>query len=203
MTNAESTVFIVDDDEAMRDALHTLMKSVGMTTSLHASADDFLASYPPGRPGCLVLDVRMPGMSGLELQEVLAERGIDLPVIMITGHGDIPMAVGAMRAGAVDFLEKPFREQDLLQCIHDAIERDAKGRRERAGKSESAARLARLTDREREVMELVIAGQHNKSIATELGISHKTVEFHRAKIMRKMKADSVAELVRLVLAART
>jgi RNA polymerase sigma factor (sigma-70 family) len=203
MPDAEPTVFIVDDDEAMRDALHTLMKSVGMKTSLHAGADEFLASHRPDQPGCLVLDVRMPGMSGLELQDKLAEKGIDLPVIIITGHGDVPMAVSAMRAGAVDFLEKPFREQDLIHRIHQAIELDAERRRKRAREADLAARLDSLTAREREVMDMVIAGKHNKAIAARLDISHKTVEFHRARIMKKMKAESVLQLVKMVIAART
>lgn len=202
MSDAEPTVFIVDDDEAMRDALQTLMRSVGIKTSMHARADEFLASCNPDQPGCLVLDVRMPGMSGLELQEKLTENGIDLPVIIITGHGDIPMAVNAMRLGAVDFLEKPFREQDLLHRIHQAIEQDAELRRERDRKAQVVARLASLTDRERQVVDLVVAGRHNKAIASELGISHKTVEFHRARIMKKMKTDNVIELVQMVLAAR-
>ena len=201
MPEPEPTVFIVDDDAAMRDALHTLLNSVGMKTALYASADEFLAGYRPAQPGCLVLDVRMPGMNGLELQNQLAEKGLDLPVIIITGHGDIPMAVQAMRAGAVDFLEKPFREQDLLYRLREAIERDARTRRERSDKAEVAARLASLTSREREILDQVVAGKHNKAIASELAISHKTVEFHRAKIMDKMEADSVAELVRIVLAA--
>jgi two-component system response regulator FixJ len=199
----EPTVFIVDDDEAMRDALDTLIRSVGMSTSLHASAAEFLAAYDPEQPGCLVLDVRMPGMSGLDLQDALAEQGIELPVIIITGHGDIPMAVQAMRAGAVDFLEKPFREQELLHRIHQAIEQDTRTRRDRAGKAEITARLASLTPREGQVLDLVVAGKPNKAIAGELGLSHKTVEFHRAKIMEKMRADSVAELVRMVLAAES
>ena len=201
MPEPEPTVFIVDDDAAMRDALHTLLNSVGMKTALYASADEFLAAYRPAQPGCLVLDVRMPGMNGLELQERLAEIGLDLPIIIITGHGDIPMAVQAMRAGAVDFLEKPFREQDLLHRLRQAIERDARSRRERSDKAGVARRLASLTSREREVLDLVVAGKHNKAIASELAISHKTVEFHRAKIMEKMEADSVAALVGMVLAA--
>lgn len=203
MQQSEPVVFVVDDDEAMRDALDTLIKSTGMKTALYASADAFLADYDPQQPGCLVLDVRMPGMNGIELQQTLAEQGISLPVIIITGHGDIPMAVEAMRAGAIDFLEKPFREQDLLHRINQAIEQDAKVRREQARKAEIVARFASLTHREREIMDLVVAGKHNKAIASELRLSHKTVEFHRANIMEKMKADSVAELVHLALAAKT
>ena len=203
MPEPEPTVFIVDDDEAMRDALDTLIRSVGMRTSLHASADEFLAAYDPEQPGCLVLDVRMPGMSGLDLQDALAEQGIKLPVIIITGHGDIPMAVQAMRAGAVDFLEKPFREQELLHRIHQAVEQDARAQQDRAAKAEITARLASLTPREGQVLDLVVAGKPNKAIAGELGLSHKTVEFHRAKIMDKMRADNVAELVRMVLAAES
>ena len=203
MPEPEPTVFIVDDDEAMRDALDTLIRSVGMRTSLHASADEFLAAYDPEQPGCLVLDVRMPGMSGLDLQDALAEQGIKLPVIIITGHGDIPMAVQAMRAGAVDFLEKPFREQELLHRIHQAVEQDTRARQDRAAKAEITARLASLTPREGQVLDLVVAGRPNKAIAGELGLSHKTVEFHRAKIMDKMRADNVAELVRMDLAAES
>lgn len=203
MQQSEPVVFVVDDDEAMRDALDTLIRSTGMKTALYASADAFLAGYDPQQPGCLVLDVRMPGMNGIELQRTLAEQGISLPVVIITGHGDIPMAVEAMRAGAVDFLEKPFREQDLLQRINQAIEQDAKVRQEQARKAEIVARFASLTHREREIMDLVVAGRHNKAIASDLGLSHKTVEFHRANIMEKMKADSVAELVHMALAAKT
>jgi FixJ family two-component response regulator len=203
MQQSEPAVFVVDDDEAMRDALDTLIRSAGLKTALYASADEFLAGHDPEQPGCLVLDVRMPGMNGLELQQTLAEQGVNLPVIIITGHGDIPMAVEAMRAGALDFLEKPFREQDLLQRINQAIEQDANLRQEQARRAEIAARVASLTPREREIMDLVVAGKHNKAIASELGLSHKTVEFHRANIMEKTNANSVAELVRMALAAKT
>ena len=203
MQQSEPVVFVVDDDEAMRDALDTLIRSAGLKTALYASADEFLAGYDPEQPGCLVLDVRMPGMNGLELQQTLAEQGVNLPVIIITGHGDIPMAVEAMRAGALDFLEKPFREQDLLQRITQAIEQDANLRQEQARRAEIVARVASLTPREREIMDLVVAGKHNKAIASELGLSHKTVEFHRANIMEKTNANSVAELVRMALAAKT
>lgn len=197
----EPTVFVVDDDPAVREALRFRLRSAGMNVETCGGAQEFLDTYDPAQPGCLVLDVRMPGMSGLDLQDALAEQGIKLPVIIITGHGDIPMAVQAMRAGAVDFLEKPFREQELLHRIHQAVEQDTRARQDRAAKAEITARLASLTPREGQVLDLVVAGRPNKAIAGELGLSHKTVEFHRAKIMDKMRADSVAELVRMVLAA--
>jgi two-component system response regulator FixJ len=199
-TSREPVVCIVDDDEAMRDALRTLIRSVGTSTREYASAEQFLEDHDADQPGCLLLDVRMPGMSGLDLQDALVARNISLPVIIITGHADIPMAVRAMRAGAVDFLEKPFREQDLLQRIKQAIEQDAAARRERARKDEIAARFDALTPREREVLDLVVAGRHNKAIAAQLNVSHKTIEFHRARIMAKMQVASIPQLVRLAVA---
>ncbi len=199
---AGPVVFVVDDDEAVRASVAMLLESVALPVETFASAGDFLDAWPGDRPGCLVLDLRMPGLSGLELQERLVERGSRLPIIFLTGHGDVPDAVAAMRAGAVDFLRKPFRDQDLLDRIQQALEMD-RARRSAAGeRTELAARLERLTPREREVLDRVVAGQPNKQIAAELGVSDRTVEIHRARAMAKMEAASLAELVRLVLRAR-
>lgn len=195
-------VFVVDDDEAVRASVAMLLESVTLPVETFASGREFLDAWAGDRPGCLVLDLRMPGLSGLELQERLAERGSRLPIIFLTGHGDVPDAVAAMRAGAVDFLRKPFRDQDLLDRIQQALEVD-RARRTAAGeRAELAARLERLTPREREVLDRVVAGQPNKQIAAELGVSDRTVEIHRARAMAKMEAASLAELVRLVLRAR-
>lgn len=202
MTDSNATVFVVDDDQAMRNSLKWLISSVGMRVECFGSADEFLASHHAGGAGCLLLDVRMPGMSGLELQEVLVDRGITLPVIIITGHGDVPMAVRAMKAGAVEFIEKPFNDELLLDAIRRALALDEKQRdlqQERAGVTE---RLAELTPREREVMEMVTEGMSNKEIAGQLGVSAKTVEAHRARVMEKMRAGSLAELVRMALLSR-
>jgi len=195
--SADTTVFIVDDDEAVRDSLGWLMKTVGLATEVFASARDFLDSYDPRRPGCLVLDIRMPGMSGLELQEKLAEDAIPLPVIIITGHGDVPLAVRALKGGAVDFIEKPFNDQVLLDAVQRAITLDASQRQEYERNADISARLASLTPREHEVLELVVAGRANKVIAAELGVSQKTVEAHRARVMEKMEAPSLSALVRM------
>ncbi len=193
----EATVFIVDDDEAVRDSLGWLMKTVGLATEVFASAREFLDRYDPRRPGCLVLDIRMPGMSGLELQEKLTEDAIPLPVVVITGHGDVPLAVRALKGGAVDFIEKPFNDQVLLDAVQRAIALDAGRRQEYERNADIASRLASLTPREREVLELVVAGRANKVIAAELGVSQKTVEAHRARVMEKMEAQSLSELVRM------
>ncbi|WP_295403218.1 response regulator transcription factor [uncultured Thiocystis sp.] len=200
MTN-DATVFVVDDDQAMRTSLQWLIESTGMSVQTYESADVFLASYYPGRAGCLLLDVRMPGMSGLELQGYLARQGYRLPVILITGHGDVAMAVKAMKAGAVDFIEKPFHDEDLLRSIRNALEFDRKHRANRSAKADIAIRLAELTPREHEVMAMVTEGKSNREIATALGVSAKTVEAHRARVMEKMRADSLAELVRMALLA--
>lgn len=194
------TVFVVDDDSSLRRALQRLMESVGLPAQTYAGAAEFLAQYDSDRPGCLVLDVRMPGSSGLELQAELAARGIDLPVIFITGHADVPMSVRAMKAGAVEFLQKPFSEQALLDAVFSAISQNARHRQERTEQKEVHRRLADLTAREREVLGLVVAGKANKEIAAALEISQATVKVHRARVMSKMQADSVAELV--VLAQR-
>lgn len=199
MKETEPTVFIVDDDEAVRNSLKLLMRSVGLPAVAYASAPDFLAAYDRQQPGCVVLDVRMPGMSGLELQQVLNLRGATVPVIFVTGHGDIPMAVEAMQHGAFDFLQKPFRDQDLLDRIQRALERDRATRQQLKEMSHLRERLASLTPREREVLKLVTAGKPNKVIAADLGVSQRTVEIHRARVMEKMGATSLAQLVRMVL----
>lgn len=193
----EPTVYVIDDDQALREQLTFTIESVGLRVEAFASAEDFLASFDRKRPGCLVLDVRMPGMDGLELQDRLRAEESILPIILVTGHGDIPMTVRAMRAGAVDFLEKPFREQQLLECIRLAIERNRRSHCRQAERAAARNRVANLTDREREVMDLVVAGGQNKTIATELSLSHKTVECHRTKIMSKTQAKSVPDLIRL------
>jgi len=195
------TVFVVDDDQAMRKSLKWLIESVGMQVESYASADEFIRNYYPGRSGCLLLDVRMPGMSGLDLQEQFIRQNIKIPIIIITGHGDVPMAVRAMKAGAVDFIEKPFNDEFLLDSIRKALALDVQQRTFQAQRAEIATRLAHLTPREHEVMEMVTNGKSNKEIANQLGVSTKTVEAHRARVMEKMEASSLAELVRLVMAA--
>ena len=194
-------VFVVDDDEAVRDSLMALLDAVGLKAEAYGSAQDFLDAYDPSRPGCLVLDVRMPGMSGLELQKKLAASHFRLPVIIITGHGDIPMAVEAMKAGAVDFIEKPFREDALLDGIRLALAQCAPAPRGEAASAELIGRIAQLTPREREVLERLVIGEPNKVIAFGLGISPRTVEIHRARVMAKMEARSLSQLVRMALAA--
>jgi len=192
-------VFIVDDDEAVRNSLRLLLKSVGLAASALPSAREFLDTYKPVQPGCLVLDVRMPGMSGLELQQLLNLQGAVIPVIFITGHGDIPMAVEAMHAGAFDFLQKPFRDQQLIDCIQRALEKDRASRTELDERSRIEERLGSLTPREREVLTLVTRGKPNKVMAADLGVSQRTVEIHRARVMEKMGASSLAQLVRMVM----
>ncbi len=199
MNQRSATVFIVDDDDAVRSSLRLLLKSVGLQATAFPSARDYLAAWDPDQPGCLVLDVRMPGMSGLELQEELNRRGAIVPVIFITGHGDIPMAVEAMQHGAFDFLQKPFRDQDLIDRIQKATERDAANRAQLREKEQIRIRFESLTPREREVLTLVTAGKANKVMAGDLGVSQRTVEIHRARVMEKMHAASLAQLVRMVM----
>ncbi len=194
MQPAIPTVFVVDDDEGVRNSLRFLLKSVGLNTRALASAGEFLEEYKHNQPGCLVLDVRMPGMSGIELQQQLNLRGATLPVIFITGHGDIPMAVEAMQQGAFDFLQKPFRDQDLIDRIQRALERDARNRTALAQHARIRERLESLTPREREVLTLMTRGKPNKVMAAELGVSQRTVEIHRARVMEKTGADSLAHL---------
>jgi RNA polymerase sigma factor (sigma-70 family) len=197
----DPTVFVVDDDAAVRESLQWLIKTAGLNVECYGTAQEFLDAYDQARPGCLVLDVRMPGLSGLDLQEQLGASGMNLPIIIITGHGEVPLAVRAMKGGAIDFLEKPFSDQLLLDRIREAIARDEQDRQEQARRARAAERLALLTPREREVMAMVVDGKANKQIAASLQISQKTVEAHRAQVMRKMEAGSVAELVRLAQAA--
>ena len=193
------SVYIVDDDEAVRHSVRFLIRSVGLPAQVYASAQEFLAAYDRRDPGCLLLDVRMPGMSGLDLQQELNRRGATIPVVFITGHGDVPMAVEAMQQGAFDFLQKPFRDQDLLDRVQRALARDAESRARLAARAEIRARLATLTPRETEVMQLITRGKANKVVGAELGVSQRTVEIHRAHVMEKMRANSLAELVRMVL----
>jgi len=198
---SSAEVFVVDDDEAVRDSLALLIRSVGLTVTTFSSATEFVEAYVPSERACLILDVRLPGMSGLELQQKLSEQGADLPIVFITGHGDVPMAVRAMRRGAVDFLQKPFSDQDLLDRVQQALAEQSARRQERESKATLARRVESLTPREQEVMQLVVEGHANKVIASRLGMSQRTVEVHRAHIMRKMEADSLAQLVRIVLEA--
>jgi FixJ family two-component response regulator len=197
MGEVRAVVFVIDDDPSMRAALEDLVGSVGLDVRPFATPQEFLDSKRPEAPGCLVLDVRLPGMSGLTFQKELAKAGVALPVIFITGHGDIPMSVRAMKAGAVEFLTKPFHDQDLLDAIHAAIERDRERRREAVLVSGLRERYATLTERERDIMRLVVLGRANKQIAAELNLSEVTVKVHRGQVMRKMKAGSLPELVRM------
>ena len=197
----KATVFVVDDDEAVRSSLRLLLKSKGIAAVTHASAREFLANYDPEQPGCIILDVRMPGMSGLELQDELNRRGAIIPVIFITGHGDVPMAVEAMQHGAVDFLQKPFSDQDLTDRIQRALAADVRNRALLTEKDQIRARLSALTRREIQVLRLVTLGKSNKVVAAELGVSQRTVEIHRAHLMEKMEATSLAHLVRMTIIA--
>ena len=197
MTESEAIVYVIDDDAQTRESLKNLMRSVGLQVEVFASAQDFLRSKRPDVPACLVLDVRLRGLSGLDLQKHMAEAKIEVPIIFITGYGDIPMTVQAMKAGAVEFLTKPFRNQELLDAIQQALERDRTTREQQAKNDELYARYDSLTPREREVMTLVVAGLLNKQIAGELGTSETTVKNHRHQVMEKMGADSVAELVKM------
>lgn len=191
-------VYLVDDDEAIRDSLGLLLRSVGLDCEIYASALEFLGAYDPNRHACLVADIRMPGLSGLELQQRLNEQRAEVPVIFITGHGDVPMAVNAMKSGASDFIQKPFRDQDLIDRIQKALAKDGERRVQRAEEDAIRQRLATLTPRETEVMKRVVRGQANKVIALDLGVSQRTVELHRARVMRKLKMRSLADLVSTV-----
>ena len=197
MSEADARIFVVDDDASMRDALQRLLRSVGLQVATFASAREFLHHRGADVPGCLVLDVRLPGLSGLDLQRELAAAQLDLPIIFITGYGDIPMTVQAMKAGAVEFLTKPFRDQDLLDAIQHALERDRVARVQRMELAELRERFDALTPRERDVFGLVVTGLPNKQVAAVLGTSAMTIKRHRAQVMHKMRVTSLAELVRI------
>ncbi|HEX2243210.1 MAG TPA: response regulator [Gammaproteobacteria bacterium] len=203
MIRSQQTVFIVDDDDDVRDALNLLMKSIGLPSKEYASARSFLEDFDGERPGCLVLDIRMPDMTGLELQRELLQRKAHIPIVFITGHADVPMAVETMKGGAVDFIQKPFRDQDLIDCIQHALIKDAENRACLNKASDIQTRLESLTVRERQVLDLILAGKANKVIAAELGITDRTVEVHRARVMEKMKAGSLAHLVAMITSVKT
>jgi FixJ family two-component response regulator len=197
MTESAAVVFVVDDDPSVGRAIKRLLGSVGLQVELFASAQEFLQAKRPDAPACLVLDIRLPGISGLDFQRELAEAGISIPIVFITAHGDIPMTVRAMKAGAVEFLTKPFRDQDLLDAIHLGLERDRERRQQEAEIAGLRTRLESLTPREREVLPLVVSGWLNKQVGAEIGTSEAAVKVHRSQLMRKMGADSLADLVRM------
>ena len=201
MNDATPTVFIVDDDPAVRDAISLLLQTEGLAVAAFPSAAAFLESGAAQRPGCLVLDVRMPGMSGLDLQKQLRARGCHTPILFMTGHGDVPMAIRAMKGGAFDFLEKPFQGEALVARVREALALDARQRRRQARRAEAGARLALLSPREREVLDRVAAGQYNKVIAAKLGISLSTVEIHRKRVMEKLQAESLSDLIQTLALA--
>jgi len=198
MSNEEPLVYVIDDDEAVRDSLGILLESVGLAHAVYGSALEFLDAFDADRHACIVSDIRMPGMSGLELQQRLLESRCEAPLIFITGHGDVPMAVTAMKRGAADFIQKPFRDQELIDRIHQALEEDKARRAARSEEREIRERIKTLTPREAEVMARVVSGQANKVIAMDLGVSQRTVELHRARVMRKLRMRSLAELVQAV-----
>ena len=197
MADARPTIFVVDDDASARDAISNLLESVGLQAKVFESTEAFWKAPRPSAPSCLVLDVRLPGVGGLEFQEQLAKANISIPIIFITAHGDVPMTSRAMKAGAIEFLMKPFQKEELLAAIHHGIERDRVRRQERAAISVLQTRVEQLTPREREVMDLVVTGMINKEIGAQLGLSEVTIKIHRSRLMQKMEASSFAELVRM------
>jgi two-component system response regulator FixJ len=202
MQDTRPRVFVIDDDAVVRNSMRWLLESVDLEVETFGSAEAFLDRFEPGLLGCVVLDVRMPGMGGIPLLERLAGRDPDLPIVVVTGHGDVPMAVRAMKLGALDFIQKPFNDQDLLEVVQEALERNAATRRNAAERAAATRRLETLTGREREVLDHLVEGQSNKTIAIDLGISERTVETHRKRVMEKMDVRSLAELVRTVLAVK-
>lgn len=198
----QATIHVVDDDQAVRESIEWLIESVGLNIRTYASANEFLENYTEDSLGCLILDVRMPGISGLDLQHILTERGIDLSVVFVTGHGDVPMAVRALKNGAVDFIEKPFNDQLLLDTIQSAVQKHSQRLKQRAELENLQTRYDNLTTREQEVMDRVVTGKPNRDVGGELGISVKTVEVHRAKVMEKMRARSIADLVKMAMMMR-
>lgn len=202
MAKEDPIVFVVDDDEAVRLSTEMLIRSMGLRVESFDSATEFLEDFDPQQPGCVILDIRMPGMSGLELQEHLNEMKASIPIVFVTGHGDVPMAVKAMKAGAVDFIQKPFRDQELIDRVHSALDEDREKREESATRAKINDRIKTLTSREFEVMGLVVEGKPNKEIAFDLGLSPRTVEIHRARVMQKMGAGSLPDLVRMALRIR-
>ncbi len=200
MRTAQPSVSVVEDDLDVRESLHDLLSSVKIPVKTYASASEFLDDYDPSTPGCVLLDVRMPGMSGLELQDKLRQQGMDIPIIIITGHGDVPMALRAIKNGAVDFIEKPFRPQVLLDRINEAIHKDAGTRKASARRSEIKARFARLTRRERQVVDLLVSGCSTKEIAGQLGVTGQAIDGHRARAIKKLEVNNLTELIRLALA---
>ncbi len=200
VTTTQPTVFVVDDDSDMRESLNDLISSVRLPVRDYETATEFLDDYDPTTPGCLLLDVRMPGMSGLELQDKLRQQRIDIPIIIITGQGDVPMALRAIKNGAVDFIEKPFRSQVLLDRIREAIDKDAIARKACARRSEITVRFARLTPRERQVVDLLVSGCSTKQIAAQLGVTSQAIDAHRARATKKLEVNNLAELIQLALA---
>ncbi len=198
MNDSQQKVFVVDDDEAVRDSLSMLFQSVGLKAETYSSADSFLSTYSDAMAGCLILDIRMPGMNGIELQQELVRRRASVPIIFITGHGDVPMAVQAMQDGATDFIQKPFRDQDLLDRVQKSLLDDQSFRISLARKQEIEAKFEKLTEREQQVLELILQGLANKTIAEDLSLSQRTVEVHRSRIMEKMGTRSIAQLVRMI-----